>query len=90
MYLEYISGSLPEDLQPVLDCPTIWKFITSLKKIQKGRDTYYEQLVVGHMPRHKLLKYVRADERILRIVNQFHQRDPVEYMRGLAHNYEFS
>ena len=69
--------------------PVIWRFISCLKKIQRSRDTYYEHLVAGHPARHKLLKYIRADERILRIVQQFDERDPLEYLRGLAHNYDF-
>ena len=31
--------------------PIVWKFIDGLKKIQKGRDLYYEQLVAGNAPR---------------------------------------
>ena len=69
--------------------PVIWKFISCLRKIQRGRDIYYEQLVAGHNPRQKLLKYIRNDARILKIVHSFHYRDPLEYLRGLAHNYEF-
>ncbi|XP_064098057.1 uncharacterized protein LOC135209279 [Macrobrachium nipponense] len=68
--------------------PVIWKFINSLRKIQKTRDVYYEQLVAGHTPKQKLLKYLRAGERILNIVSQFAQREPLEYLHGLAHNYE--
>ena len=56
--------------------------------IQRGRDTYYEQLVAGHSPRDNSLKYNQTDERILRIVRQSDDRDPLEYLRGLAHNYE--
>lgn len=68
--------------------PVGWKFITCLRKIQRGRDTYYEQVVVGHSLRHKRLKYIGTDERILRIVRQLDDRDPLEHIRGLAHTYE--
>ena len=68
--------------------PIIWKFIDGLRKIQKSRDVYYEQLVAGHAPRQKLLKYVKADERILNIVRLFHEKEPLEYLRGLAHTHE--
>ena len=67
--------------------PILWKFISGLKKIQKGRDVYFEKLVAGHSPNQKLLKYVKTDERILRIVRQFHEKEPLEYLRGLAHNH---
>ena len=68
--------------------PVIWKFIDCLKKIQKSRDVYYEQLVAGHAARQKLLKYVKVDERIFNIVRLFHEKEPLEYLRGLAHNLE--
>lgn len=68
--------------------PVIWKFIDGIRKIQKGRDAYYEQLVAGNPPNQKLLKYIKADERILNIAKQFDSRAPLEYLRGLAHNYE--
>jgi len=33
-----------------MDHPTLWKFIDGLKKVQKGRDLFHEQLVAGHAP----------------------------------------
>ena len=36
--------------------PTIWKLIDGLRKVQKGRDVYYEQLLAGHQPPQKLKK----------------------------------
>ncbi|KAF2904865.1 hypothetical protein ILUMI_01307 [Ignelater luminosus] len=38
----------------VVDHPTIWKLIDGLRKMQKGRDSYYEQLVAGNQPSTKL------------------------------------
>ena len=57
----------------------IWKFIDGLKRIQKGRDSYYEQLIVGNALARKCLKYIRIDERILNIVQQFDSWEPLEY-----------
>ena len=37
--------------------PTIWKFIDSLKRVQRGRDLYYEQLIAGQTPPIKLKKF---------------------------------
>lgn len=54
-----------------------------MREIQKGRDAYYEHLVAGHASKQILLKYKRADERILNIVQQFGTRDRLENLRGL-------
>lgn len=67
--------------------PTIWKFIVGLKKVQRGRDLYYEQLIAGHEPPVKLKKYRQADERIKAIVRTIESRNIVEYLRGIAHNF---
>lgn len=68
--------------------PTIWKFIDGLRKVQKSRDIYYESLVAGRSPPRKLKKYRDADERILKIVEDFYNRNIIDYLRGLAHNFE--
>ena len=47
-----------------MDHPTLWRFINSLRKVQKGRDVFFEQMVAGHAPPAKLRKYAAADERI--------------------------
>ena len=58
--------------------PTIWKFISALKRVQKGRDEHFEKLLAGNEPQSKLLKYRQADQRIM--------RNEVEYLRAIAHN----
>ncbi|KAB0793284.1 hypothetical protein PPYR_12904 [Photinus pyralis] len=67
--------------------PTLWKLIESLRKVQKGRDLYYEQLVAGHAPPLKLRKYRDADSRILRIVRNYNTYNNIEFLRAIAHNY---
>ena len=39
-----------------MEHPTIWKFVNTLHKIQKSRDTFLEQLIAGHAPPSKLKK----------------------------------
>jgi len=68
----------------------LWVFITSLRKVQKERDLLYEQMVAGHAPPVKRRKYRDADARILALVNDFHNRPMMEYLRGIAHNFEMN
>ena len=70
-----------------VDHPTLWKFIDGIRKIQAGRDHHYEQFVRGEEPPHKRKKYLRADERILKIVQEYANRTNDEYLRGIAHNF---
>lgn len=73
-----------------MDHPTIWKFIDVLRKVQKGRDIFLEQLVAGHAPPQKRRKYIEADNRIHRIVVDYRNRDLIQYLRGISHNYEMN
>lgn len=70
-----------------MDHPTIWKYIDALKKIQSGRDLYYEQLLSGQQPPTKLKKYRDCDERIILIVRDYRNRNITEYLRAISHNY---
>lgn len=70
-----------------MDHPTIWSFIDVLKKVQVSRDMYLEHLIAGHAPPQKLRKYVECDKRIKNIVQNFNNIGVIEYLRGLAHNY---
>jgi len=67
--------------------PTIWQFIIELKKVQAERDLYYEFLVGGHEQPPSKKKYVEASNRIFNLVQHFRDRNIVEYLRGLAHNF---
>lgn len=76
-------------LQTELDVhhPSIWRFIDGLRRIQKGRDMVYEQYVAGAPAPEKRKKYKQADDRIYNLVNSYADRDIVEYLRGIAHNF---
>ncbi|KAL4088766.1 hypothetical protein QTP88_023850 [Uroleucon formosanum] len=73
-----------------MDHPTIWKLIDVLRKVQANRDFYYEHLVAGHNPPVKLKMYRDADQRILTIVWDYYNRDVVEHLRGIVHNYQIN
>ncbi|XP_068232295.1 uncharacterized protein [Palaemon carinicauda] len=71
--------------------PTIWKFIETLMKLQKGRDLNMEQLITGHTPPLALKKYRSADERIKKIVLEYNnERDALAYLKRIAHNYQMN
>ena len=54
-------------LQLKTDHPTIWKLITDLKTVQRGRDTFHESLVAGHLPPKKLQRYIDCDRRLRKL-----------------------
>ena len=61
---------------------SIWKFIDGLRRVQKGRNVTYEQYVPA-----KRREYILADQRFVTIVNDYNNRDIIEYLRGIAHNF---
>ena len=67
--------------------PVIWKFIDSIKKMQKERDLVQQQLLSGQAPAVKRLKYRQCDDRIERIVNDYANRTTIQYLRGLANSF---
>ena len=70
------------------DHPTIWKLITDLKTVQKGRDTFHESLVAGNPPPKKLQRYIDCDQRILNIVQNYaNYPNNIDFLRGVAHNF---
>lgn len=73
-----------------MDHPILWKFIDALKKVQRGRDMFYEHLLAGHEPPKKLKKYEDADKRIKTIVGDYANRNIIDYLRGLSYNYEMN
>jgi len=60
--------------------PTIWTFIIELKNVQAERDLYYEFLVRGNEPPQSKRKYVEAGNRILHLVQEFENRQILEYL----------
>lgn len=85
-YVEAAHRRLQTELG--VDHPSIWKFIDGLRKIQKSRDVYMEQLIAGQLPPQKLKKFRLIDDRILRIVRDFDNRTMLQYLRAIAHNYQ--
>jgi len=67
--------------------PSIWKFIDGLQGVQKGKDVTYEQYVRGERGPVKRQEYILADQRLLITVNDYNNKDIIEYLRGIAHNF---
>lgn len=70
--------------------PTIWNLITGLKTIQRGRDVFFEHLLAGNEPPRKKRKYLEADTRIRNLVQDYHNRNIIQFLRGISHNYEMN
>jgi len=75
------NGDINFQAELQIDHPTLWKFIDGLKKVQKGRDLFHEQLVVGHAPPRKLRRYRLCDETIQRIVQSYANYGIMDYLR---------
>ncbi|KAH7712776.1 hypothetical protein AAVH_19879 [Aphelenchoides avenae] len=72
----------------LMDHPSLWKFIEALMHVQKDTDYRYEQYVRGDQNVPKRKKLLEADERILTIVTEYRNREIIEYLRGIAHNFQ--
>ena len=83
--LEASHRSLKADLD--VDHPTIWRFISTLREVQRKRDADYERCIAGHSPEKKRSKYERADKRIKTIVEGFNVETVIDFLRGVAHNF---
>ena len=69
--------------------PTIWKFIGALKQLQNMNKNKIEALSAQEPPP-KRKKYVELDARIKYLVEDFQNRDVIDFLRGIAHNLKFS
>jgi len=66
--------------------PTIWKFITGLRRYQKLKDTEIEGLIAGRNAAQRPPAYECVDRRIRNIVLDYQNRDIIDYLSGLVHN----
>ncbi|XP_035231949.1 uncharacterized protein LOC118203773 [Stegodyphus dumicola] len=68
--------------------PTIWKFIDCLKKEQNLNSIKIEQYIAGHHPPVSRKVYRDTSLRIQKIVNDYNDRPILDYLRGIAYNFQ--
>ena len=66
--------------------PNFWKFINILKREQSLNHFNISQARAGHQPEPQHRGYQDSNRRIKNIVQDYHNRDRLQYLRGLAHN----
>jgi len=69
--------------------PNIFRFIDALKKQQGLHNFEITQLIAGSSGNQKNNKYAAISARIKTIVNDFENRNVIDYLRGIAYNFEF-
>ena len=63
-----------------------WKFIDILKWEQSLNHVNISQARAGHQPEPQRRRYQDSNRRIKNIVQDYHNRDRLQYLRGLTHN----
>ena len=66
--------------------PNFWKFIDILKREQSLNHVNISQARAGHQPEPQRRRYQDSNRRIKNIVQDYHNMDRLQYLRGLAHN----
>ena len=66
--------------------PNFWKFIDILKREQSLNHVNISQARAGHQPEPQRRRYEDSNRRIKNIVQDYHNIDRLQYLRGLAHN----
>lgn len=66
--------------------PTFWKFINILKKEQSINRAEILQAQGGHPPPAQRRRYADCNARILNIVDDYPNRNRIQYLRDIAHN----
>ena len=66
--------------------PNFWKFMDILKREQNLTQVNTAQARAGHQPDPQRQRYLDSNQRIKNIIQDYHNRDIMQYLRGLAHN----
>ena len=78
-------------LQSSTSChhPNLWKFLDIIKGDIGINRVQIDQMLGGHVAPPPRKKYMDSNARILTIVNDFANRNILDYLRGIAHNISF-
>ena len=68
--------------------PTIWKFIEDLHKQQSLNEVIIEQYIAGQHPPASRQVYRDTAQRIEDLVKDYENRNILEFLRGIAHNFK--
>ena len=66
--------------------PNIYDFIGCLRSEQSRTETLVSKLIMGEEPKDMKHEIKVKNKRIKKIVQQFGERDPIAYLKGLAYN----
>jgi hypothetical protein len=69
--------------------PNIYRFIDAIKKQQGIHNFDVAQLAAGQAVPPKNKRYADISRRIQSIVQDYQNRDHIEFLRNIAHNFEF-
>ena len=69
--------------------PTLWKLIEVLKREESLVSTEIAQVVGGHPAPAQRRRYADSAKRILAIVNDYNNRQLLDYLRAIANNLQY-
>jgi len=72
------------------DHPSIWKFIDTLKAEQSMNEKEFNQYIAGMDPPTSRKTYRDIAKRINKIVEDYENREIMDYLRGIAYNFDLN
>ncbi|KAI1709441.1 FLYWCH zinc finger domain-containing protein [Ditylenchus destructor] len=90
--LGVVHGSTQHNHGPDAAASSHAVFREALKKralttVERGRDQAHVRWLQGYQAKPKRTKYRMADERILKVIEQYDNRSPIEFLGGVALNF---